>query len=62
MSQIYNNKLLGIAQVADILGIKYYSAQMLFHSKHFPRIAIGKRLFVREDSLLEFLDKAEKRH
>lgn len=54
------DRLLSIKQVAELLGIKYYSAQTLFHSHSFPRITIGKRLFVREESLYKFLNKAEK--
>ena len=59
-TQMNNSKLLSIGQVAEMLGIKYYAAQTLFHSQSFPRISIGKRLFVREESLQKFLDKAEK--
>lgn len=55
-----NVKLLSIKEVAELLGIKYHSAQTLFHCKSFPKIMIGRRLFVREVSLYDYLERAEK--
>ncbi|MCH5186087.1 MAG: helix-turn-helix domain-containing protein [Oscillospiraceae bacterium] len=51
---------MSIKEVAELLGIKYHSAQTLFHCKSFPKIMIGRRLFVREVSLYSYLERAEK--
>ena len=57
---IEKTKMLSIGEVAKMFNITYYAAQTMFHSKGFPRIQIGRRLYVRLTALEKFLDKKEK--
>lgn len=52
-------KYLTPKEVSDILGIGIKGTYKLFNLRGFPRIKIGRRLFVRPESLEEYLSRHE---
>lgn len=47
---------LSVPEVAAVLGISRAGAYELVHSASFPKVKIGKRIFVPKDKLIEWLD------
>lgn len=50
-------KLLTVKEVSDILRIGRSGTYKLFDKKDFPKITIGKKLFVKESDLDKYLTK-----
>ena len=53
-------QLLNVNDVHRLLGIPKPSVYNLFHSKGFPSIKIGGRLYVRADSFSRYIEHLEK--
>lgn len=44
-------------QVAEVLGISRAKAYQLMHAEAFPKIQIGKRMVVRKEHFIAWIDK-----
>ena len=47
---------LNAPQAADVLGISVAKMYELMHSSEFPTLFLGKRMLVKKDALLRYLD------
>lgn len=50
-------KFLTVKEVSDILHLGKTNTYKLFQRKDFPRIAIGKKLLIKESELDKYLEK-----
>lgn len=51
--------LLSVTDVQKKLGIAHRAAYELFHRKGFPVIRFSRKMYVREKSLMKYLEKLE---
>lgn len=54
-----NLSLLSVKDIQEILGISSQNAYAIFHRRDFPLIKLGKRLYVRREPFLSWLNKIE---
>lgn len=57
---IDNVKMLSVKDIKEKLGISQRNAYSIFHSKNFPLIKFGSRLYVRQEAFLKWLERIEK--